>query len=66
MKACHLIKEAPVKSETVIKVLKRYVKSLNVMACDCKTEDEKVDKEHYQFDKRVFEEAIRLIEIRKE
>ena len=54
------------KVETVIKVLKRYAKSLNVMACDCKTEDEKVDKEHYQFDKRVFEEAIRLIESRKE
>lgn len=25
-----------------------------------------VDKEHYQFDKQVFEEAIRLIESRKE
>ena len=37
------------KIETVIKVLKRYAKGLNVMACDCKTEDEKADKQHYQF-----------------
>ena len=49
------------KVETVIKVLNRYAKSLNIMACDCKTEDEKIDKEHYKFDKQVFEEAIRLI-----
>ena len=61
-----LIKELPMKAETVIKVLKRYAKSLNVMACDCKAEDEKVDRQHYQFDKQVFEEAIRLIENRKE
>lgn len=54
------------KTETVIKVLKRYAKSLNVMACDCKTEEEKIDRQHYQFDKQVFEEAIRLIESRKE
>ena len=54
------------KIETVIKVLKRYAKGLNVMACDCKTEEEKIDKQHYQFDKQVFEEAIRLIESRKE
>lgn len=54
------------KQETVVKVLKRYVKSLNVMACDCRTEEEKIDKQHYQFDKQVFEEAIRLIESRKE
>ena len=58
--------ELPMKVETVIKVLKRYAKGLNVMACDCKTEDEKADKQHYQFDKQVFEEAIRLIESRKE
>ena len=54
------------KVETVIKVLNRYAKSLNIMACDCKTEEEKIDKEHYQFDKKVMEEAIRLIESRKE
>ena len=36
------------------------------MGYDCKTEEEKIDKQHYQFDKRVFEEAIRLIESRKE
>lgn len=28
------------KTETIIKVLKRYSKSLNVMACECKEEDE--------------------------
>ena len=54
------------KTETVIKILQRYAKSLNVMACDCKAEDEQIDKQHYQFDKQVFEEAIRLIESRKE
>ena len=53
------------KTETVIKVLKRYKKSLNVMACDCKTEEENIDKQHYQFAKQVFEEALRLIENRK-
>ena len=54
------------KVETIIKVLKRYAKSFNLMACDCKTEEEEIDKEHYQFYKDVFEEAIRLIESRKE
>ena len=58
--------ELNMKVETVIKVLKRYAKSLNIMACDCKAEDEQVDKQHYQFDKKVMEEAIRLIESRKE
>ena len=60
------MEKMPMKKETVIKVLKRYAKSLNVMACDCKAEGEKVDRQHYQFDKQVFEEAIRLIENRKE
>lgn len=54
------------KTETIIKVLKRYSKSLNVMACECKGENEKTDKEHYQFDKKVFDEAVRIIESRKE
>lgn len=54
------------KAETVVKVLKRYSKSLNVMACECKGESEKIDKEHYQFDKKVFDEAVRIIESRKE
>lgn len=54
------------KVETVVKVLKRYSKSLNVMACECKGESEKIDKEHYQFDKKVFDEAVRIIESRKE
>lgn len=54
------------KVETIIKVLKRYSKSLNVMACECKGENERIDKEHYQFDKKVFDEAVRIIENRKE
>lgn len=53
------------KDETIIKVLKRYAKGLNVMACDCKTKEEQIDKQHYEFDKKVFEQAIKIIEERK-
>lgn len=49
------------KNETVIKVLSRYAKALNVMACDCKSDEEKADRQHYQFDKQVFEEAVKII-----
>lgn len=41
------------KNETIIKVLSRYAKALNVMACDCKSDEEKADRQHYQFDKQV-------------
>lgn len=49
------------KNETIIKVLSRYAKALNVMACDCKSDEEKADRQHYQFDKQVFEEAVKII-----
>ncbi len=49
------------KNETVIKVLSRYAKALNVMACDCKSDEEKADRQHYQFDEQVFEEAVKII-----
>lgn len=54
------------KAKTIVKVLKRYSKSLDFMAAECNSEDEKSDREHYLFDKNVFDEAIRLIERRKE
>lgn len=49
------------KNETIIKVPSRYAKALNVMACDCKSDEEKADRQHYQFDKQVFEEAVKII-----
>ena len=54
------------KAETVIKVLTRYAKSLQVMENEATSQEEPKDAEHYRFDKNVFREAIKLIETRKE
>lgn len=53
------------KNETIVKVLSRYAKSLDFMAKEC-LDSEKTDKQHYLFDKAVFEKAVELINKNKE
>lgn len=52
------------KKDTMIKVLARYEKSLRAMRDMAFSENEKEDAEHYEFDRKVFEQAIK--ELRKE
>lgn len=54
------------KTDTVIKVLKRYSKSLQAMAQEAVKQEDLKDAEHYSFDRFAFEEAIRILEERKE
>ena len=54
------------KKDTILKVLRRYEKSLQTMETEARMQDEPKDAEHYKFDKTVMHEAVKLIAERKE
>jgi hypothetical protein len=50
------------KSKTVIKILTRYAKSLQVMENEAIQQDEIADSEHYRMDRLAIEQAIKCVE----
>lgn len=54
------------KTETVIKVLRRYASRLQFLEVEAITQNEHKDAERYRFDKNVMNEAANIIESRKE
>ena len=50
------------KTETVLKILKRYKKGLEVLNLEAQLKGESKDSEHYRNDQIAFETAIKIIE----
>lgn len=50
------------KQETVVKILKRYVKGLSVMEQESISQGNTIDAEHYMVDRKAFEQAIKFVE----
>lgn len=50
-----------IKTETMIKVLNRYIKGLDSMWQQALLQDEKQDANHYEFDLRVLEKVRDIV-----
>lgn len=50
------------KKETCIKIMQRYIKGLETMEIEARTNGDIADAEHYQMDKSAFTQAVKTME----